>query len=152
MRPAVKQARTRLGTTQGCTSTTASNTQYTSTGMMSVSTDDSLGTKNNISIDPPSVSRKDTMKPEEISTLIAESNLTLEKKLSWHFSNFDPAVPSTMLLACIQAIAIANSKGDLSTMIDLPEGSTFYGESKASAQDIIEGHELQYFVTGGSNE
>lgn len=92
------------------------------------------------------------MRPEEIATLIAEAPMTLEKKLSWHLVNFEQAVPETMIPACAQAIAIANSKGDLSTMIDLPEGATFYGESKASAQDIIEGHHLQYFVTGGTNE
>ena len=92
------------------------------------------------------------MQPEEIATLIADAPMTLEKKLSWHFVNFEQAVPETMLPACLQALAIANSKGDLSTLIDLPEGSTFFGESKASAQDIIEGHYLQYFITGDSNE
>jgi hypothetical protein len=92
------------------------------------------------------------MKAEDIALDIANAPLTLEEKLSWHFANFDPAVPESMIPVSVEAINLANTSGDLSTLLELPEGSTYFGEQTAPAKDIIEGHHLHYFVTAGTNE
>jgi hypothetical protein len=87
------------------------------------------------------------MDAHEIALEIAKAPLTIEEKLSWHFATFAPPVPETMIPASVQALEVANGDGDLSTLIDLPEGSTFFGENQASAKDIIEGHHLEYYLT-----
>ena len=89
------------------------------------------------------------MKAEEVATLIAESDQSLEDKLSWHFSNFSSKVPEQMQTICRDAIRLANLGGDLTTTFILPEGVERHGENKATAEDIIIGFHLKYFINGG---
>ena len=92
------------------------------------------------------------MKPEirELIMSIADAPMSLEDKLSWHFSvNLVPPVPTRMIPVAKQAIIIAQQGLDLDTQLDLPDGSTHNGLSTTTARDIIYGHYLQAFVDGG---
>jgi hypothetical protein len=84
---------------------------------------------------------------------VASAPMSLEEKLSWHFSvNLIPPVPTSMIPVAKQAIIIAQQGLDLNTQLDLPDGSTHNGLSTTTAGDIIYGHYLQAFVDGGMDE
>jgi hypothetical protein len=89
------------------------------------------------------------MKADEVATLIAESSQSIEDKLSWHFSNFRTKVPEQMQIICRDVIHMANSGEDLDTVFILPEGVERHGGNKATANDIIIGFHLSYFIKGG---
>jgi len=90
---------------------------------------------------------------DEISKEIANAPMGLETKLSWHFANFeDGGIPESLIPVAVQAIELANSNGDLTTMLPLPDGVLFKDQSVASAQDVIDGHHLHYFIEGSVKE
>jgi hypothetical protein len=81
---------------------------------------------------------------------IADAPMSLEDKLSWHFSvNLIPPVPTRMIPVAKQAIILAQQGLDLATPLDLPDGSLHNGLPTTTAGDIIYGHYLQAFVDGG---
>jgi hypothetical protein len=85
---------------------------------------------------------------DEIAQEIARSPQSLVSKLSWHFANFeDGGIPDSLIPVAVQAIELANAGGDLSTMLELPDGIYFRNGSYASAQDVIEGHHLHFFIS-----
>ena len=86
------------------------------------------------------------MKASETAELIAKSPLTLAEKISWHFTLFVKPPPESMIAVCVQAIYLAKLGGDLDTMLELPAGATYFGDSFASAQSVIDGHELSFFI------
>lgn len=88
------------------------------------------------------------MNAEETSTLIAQSSQTLEEKLKWHFANIrhGDKLPEQMLYVCRDVIHLANGDGDLSTVFALPDPVKRFGETKATAEDIIIGFHLHYFI------
>lgn len=73
---------------------------------------------------------------------IAETDLTIEQQLAWHFSsNCYPPVPQQMIPTAVEAID-AYWEGDLEKMIPLPEGVSFRGSSEVSARNVIESYRL----------
>jgi hypothetical protein len=73
---------------------------------------------------------------------MADTDLTLEQALAWHLrSNHYPAVPSSMVPTCIEAIN-AYWEDDLDKMVSLPAGVFFRGEPVAPARAIIISHHL----------
>jgi hypothetical protein len=86
------------------------------------------------------------MKAEEIAIEIANAPLTIEQKLSWHFANFNPAVPEAMIPVCAQAIELSNKGEDLDVVLDLPEEASFQSRNQATAKDIIDGLHLRYYL------
>jgi len=87
-----------------------------------------------------------TMTAEEIATEIAKAPLTIEEKLGWHFANFDLPIPQTLIPVAVRAIEIANDGGDLQTILTLPTGIKFQGEQHATAEEVIEGHYLHFYL------
>jgi hypothetical protein len=77
---------------------------------------------------------------------IAESDLSLEQQLSWHFSaNCYPPVPSLMIPVAVEAIEAVHEDG-WDTILDLPEGVSFRGATSVSAGDVIDGLHLHAFI------
>lgn len=75
-----------------------------------------------------------------------DGGLSLEQALVWHLtSNHFPPVPTTMVEPCIQAID-AIHEDDAERLIDLPEETSWRGQSKAPAWAIVEGHHLEAFL------
>lgn len=77
---------------------------------------------------------------------IADSNISLEQQVSWHFSsNCYPPVPQFMVPVAVKAIeqAIADEWDEV---LDLPEGVSFRNNSSVKVYDIIDGLFLQAFV------
>jgi len=72
------------------------------------------------------------------------ANLT--QALTWHLqSNHFPPVPLAMVPVCEAAIdAVLSGEPDI--FIDLPEETTWRGESEAPAWAIVEGHHLEAFI------
>ena len=88
------------------------------------------------------------MQIQEIAQLIADSQLNLEEKVAWHLRcNFDKPLPKAMIPVALQAIMLDSYGFDWNTTeLELPTGSTYFGEQRASIGAIIEGHELRYFL------
>ena len=79
---------------------------------------------------------------------IAESDATLEQKLSWHFSsNCYPPVPALMIPFAVEAINLANC-GEWNAVIECPEGVSYRGETEVRILDVIDGLFLEAFVSG----
>jgi hypothetical protein len=77
---------------------------------------------------------------------IAESNLSLEEKVSWHFSfNCYPPVPSIMVPVAVEAINMV-TVGDDHELVNLPEGVTYRGENQSKAIIIVDEFHLFDFV------
>ena len=77
---------------------------------------------------------------------IAESNLSLEEKVSWHFSfNCYPPVPSIMVPVAVEAINMV-TVGDDHELVNLPEGVTYRGENQSKAIIIVDEFHLFAFV------
>ena len=72
-----------------------------------------------------------------LSLAIAASTLSLEEKLSWHINNFDQKPPKAMIGIWVAAIMAYDLGLPETTSVDLPEGSTFLGETKVSIAKII---------------
>ena len=73
---------------------------------------------------------------------IAETDLSLEEQLAWHFSsNCYPPIPKQMIPTAVAAIE-AYWDEDLSRMIPLPEGVSFRGSDEVSARNVIESYRL----------
>lgn len=73
---------------------------------------------------------------------IAETDLSLEEQLAWHFSsNCYPPIPKGMIPTAVAAIE-AYWDEDLSRMISLPEGVSFRGNDEVSARNVIESYRL----------
>jgi hypothetical protein len=87
------------------------------------------------------------MKATEVTDLIANSPMSLEDKLSWHFTSFERKIPESMIPVCKAVIQIANTNGDLTQVFELPDGATFDGGNTAVAQDILDTLFLSAFVT-----
>jgi hypothetical protein len=77
---------------------------------------------------------------------IAETNISLEQQVSWHFSgNCYPAIPQLMVPVAVKAInAVLSTKGGES--IELPEGVSYRGDVKPNAYTIVENLRLWAFV------
>ncbi len=86
------------------------------------------------------------MKAHETAALIAKSPLTLAEKISWHLTLFEKPLPQSMVAVCVQAIYLARLGCDLETVLELPEGATYFGNPWASAQSVIDGHQLRFFL------
>lgn len=72
--------------------------------------------------------------------------LSLEDSIRIHLtSNHYPPVPASMVPACIEAIDCVNS-GMPMALVDLPEGVSFRGSTKAPAYDIVEQHHLEFWL------
>lgn len=68
------------------------------------------------------------------------------KLVAYHLqNNLHPPVPLNMVETCIEAITRAN-EGEWDSLITLPEGTKYKGESEASVEVIVEGHYLQDFI------
>jgi hypothetical protein len=61
-------------------------------------------------------------------------------------NNLTPPVPLNMVDTCIEAITHANN-GEWDSLIKLPEGTKYKGESEATVEVIVESHYLQDFIT-----
>jgi hypothetical protein len=74
---------------------------------------------------------------------LASNELGLETSLTIHLrSNHYPPVPHEMVPVCIAAID-AYWEMDTDRLIQLPEATSWWGEDKAPAWAIIEGHHLE---------
>lgn len=72
--------------------------------------------------------------------------LPLEDGLAWHLrSNHYPPVPLEMVPVCIEAIQAYNEE-DYEKPIDLPDGTTWRGNTYAPAHAIVDGHHLHSWV------
>jgi hypothetical protein len=77
---------------------------------------------------------------------ITELGLSLEEQIMWHLtSNHYPPVPEFMVEPCIEAIDKAN-EGDWDSMITMPEGVTYRGETEAPVSAIVEQHHLDFWI------
>lgn len=73
---------------------------------------------------------------------LASSGVSLEVAISYHLrGNHYPPVPTSMVTPCIEAIEAYNEM-DSGRLIELPEGISYRGNSKAPAWAIIESHHL----------
>lgn len=78
---------------------------------------------------------------------IVTAPLSLKERLSWFLSaTIEGGIPQSMVEPCYQALIIAQTGGDLSTSIRLPDGIKFQGSQVATAQEIIDGHYLADFL------
>lgn len=77
---------------------------------------------------------------------IADTDISLEQQVSWHFSsNCYPPVPQMMVPVAVKAIEqILYSDGG--ELIQLPEGVSFRGETELNAYTIVENLYLWAFV------
>lgn len=80
---------------------------------------------------------------------IADSELTLEDQIGWHFSsNCYPPIPKIMIPVAIEAID-AYWEEDYSRMITLPDGVQFRdGSESVSASQAIESLRLDAWCLG----
>lgn len=86
--------------------------------------------------------RKDTM---DTADFIAHSP-DLRTALFWHLTcNHYPALPTSLIPACEQAIDAAN-EDDWQALIALPDGCLWRNQSEAPAWAIIQGHHLHDFI------
>lgn len=70
----------------------------------------------------------------------------LRTAIGWHLSsNHYPPVPSDMVEPCIQAIEAYELESP-DYLIDLPDGTSWRGETSAPAWAIVEGHHLDAFL------
>jgi len=78
---------------------------------------------------------------------LAESGLDLEASIGIHLrSNHFPPVPLKMVPTCVEAIDAVNTEGDWGMLIYLPDGVTRLGADFATAQEIIEQHNLGFWI------
>jgi hypothetical protein len=71
---------------------------------------------------------------------------TLEGGLTYHLkARFYPPIPTSMVQPCAEAV-IAGAQDDWGKLIKLPDGISFRGEPRATAEDIIDNHRLGDFV------
>ena len=69
------------------------------------------------------------------------------KLVAYHLqNNHSPSIPLSMVDTCIRAIEYAN-EGDFSTIITLPEGTSYKGANTADVETIVESHHLHQFIT-----
>ena len=96
----------------------------------------------------PTTPTKEHMEVQEIAQLIANSQLSLEDKVSWHLRcNFTQPVPKAVIPVIMQAIWLDAYGFDWdATELDLPVGSTFDGKPQASIRALIEGHFVEPFL------
>lgn len=79
---------------------------------------------------------------------IANTDLTLNQQISWHFSgNCYPPVPQFMVEPAIEAINAYN-EGDYDLEIALPDGVEFRGSSTVSASKIVDSLRLDAWLVG----
>lgn len=79
-----------------------------------------------------------------LSTELAEGlfDITIEQQIAIQLqSNHYPPIPLTMVQPCIEAIKQVK-RGFLQSKIQLPEGVTWRGQTKAPALAIVESHHL----------
>ena len=77
---------------------------------------------------------------------LTEIGLSLEEQVLVHLtSNHYPPVPKFMVEPCIEAIDKANG-GDWDSMITLPEGVTWKGETEAPVSAMVEQHHLEFWI------
>lgn len=77
---------------------------------------------------------------------IAETDISLEQKVSWHFSsNCYPPVPQFMVPTAVEAINLVIDEEE-DSLVELPEGTSFRGATSVTALDIVEGLYLWAFV------
>jgi hypothetical protein len=78
---------------------------------------------------------------------VAEEVSDYWKSVAYHLqNNLTPPVPLAMVDTCISAIAYAN-EGEWDSLIELPEGIKYKGESEATVEVIVDSHYLQDFIT-----
>jgi len=71
---------------------------------------------------------------------------SLNQAISWHLtSNHFPAITTSMVGPCIEAIENANN-GYWDKMVQLPEGVGYKGGTSAPTSAIIEQHHLESFL------
>jgi hypothetical protein len=83
---------------------------------------------------------------------IASAPLTLEEKLKWHRAGFARKVPENLLPVWMQAIWLFDMGLPETTVIELPEGTTFCGSNQATIGDLITGFNLEYFTQAFAHE
>jgi hypothetical protein len=72
--------------------------------------------------------------------------------LHWHLTaNHYPPVPSSMVEPCYKAIN-ACIADDVDTLIDLPEGILWKGETKAPARALVEEFHLDFYLQSEEDE
>ena len=80
------------------------------------------------------------MEANEISQLIADCNLSLDEKLSWHLTgNHYPPIDEEFIPIAKVAIDLANS-GEWDTLIEYPNGI------QRTVGFTVEGMHLEYFL------
>lgn len=78
---------------------------------------------------------------------MADGGLSLEDSLHWHLEiNHYPPVPLEMVAVCVDAIQLYN-EGLPNDTVDLPAGVQYRNQPYAPAWAIIEGHNLQAWLT-----
>lgn len=80
---------------------------------------------------------------------IAETNISLEQQVSWHFSsNCYPPVPQQMIPVAVTAIKnVLGEKG--SDDINLPDGVSYRGATTVTGYQAVESYRLWAFVYAG---
>lgn len=72
---------------------------------------------------------------------MAEQDISLETAMLWHLgSNHYPPV-TEMVPACIEAIELARER-DWDALVELPEGCSYRGSSRAPVWAVVEAHHL----------
>lgn len=75
-----------------------------------------------------------------VASMIAEAELSLEKKLEWHLTgNHEPAIDPSFIPAAMTAIYMANNE-NWDVLIEMPNGL------QRSVRFIVEGMHLEPFV------
>ena len=78
--------------------------------------------------------------------------LPLEQALEWHLrANHYPAIPTSMVEPCKQAIAAANI-GNWDDEIELPPQVSYRGSKTAPAWAIVQQHHLEAWLVADTNE
>ena len=80
------------------------------------------------------------------TALDLSTEFDLEMAISIHLrSNHYPPVPLIMVQPCIEAIDAIHA-GDGDTLIDMPEGVSYKGQTHAPAWAIVEQHHLDAWL------
>ena len=83
---------------------------------------------------------------------IAAAPLTLEEKLKWHRAGLEKKPPLNLVPVWMQAIWLYDLGLPESTLIELPEGTTYRGSNQTPIGDLITGFNLEYFTRAFADE
>lgn len=83
----------------------------------------------------------------EMTKAIAESPLSIEEKIRWHFAVFSKVTISDDDIPLFwAAIHLAKIGGDMNTILPMPKGKTAYGLPYTTAGTVLKLFRLEAYV------